>query len=87
MTPPKVDKPALLRRFREKADTIEDTIRKSGKIDELSIYNVLLATYDSPDFKNLLAAKGFSIADTMPAFVPPAPDDDKVSDRSDGVDP
>ncbi len=87
MTPPKVDKPALLRRFREKADTIEDTIRESGNINELYIYDVLLATYHSPDFKNLLAAKGLSIADTMPAFAPPAPDDDKVSGRSDGVAP
>ena len=86
-SPPKVDKPELLRRFRAKADLIEDTIRKTGKIDELNIYAVLIDAYRSPDMANLLEAKGFSIADTMPAHIPPAPDDDKVLDWLDGSTP
>ncbi len=83
MTPDKValkveEKKELVGKFRKIADDMESEIRLTRTHDELKMYDITLTLYKSADYKKLLACKGFSIQDTMPAAIP---DPDEVEVR------
>jgi hypothetical protein len=73
------DKVALVKKFRDKAESIEHSIRKTSKADELQIYDSLVDIYNSDDMKTMMTVKGFSMTDLIMAKAPGVSDDAKVN--------
>ena len=73
------DKVALVKKFQDKAESIEHSIRKTSKADELQIYDSLVDIYNSDDMKTMMTVKGFSMTDLIMAKAPGVSDDAKVN--------